>query len=129
MGPKAREVLQAVTVGGDLSTRPFLRHLADGRSCGRRHPVRALRVTLCWANSAGKLHFPVECAVAVYDALIGRQRPDHGIANAGYRAISLRLRSSIAPVKRHRAPTISPLRAGMGWALEAEEERAVHGAC
>jgi len=112
MGPKAREVLRAVT-RDDLSF-PFGQwreiHIAG-------IAVRALRVT--YVGELGwELHLPVEGALAVHQRLIeaGRQ---HGLANAGYRAIeSLRLEKGYRAWGSDIGPDHTPLEAGLGWAVK-----------
>ncbi len=118
MGPRARDVLQAVT-HSDLSNRAFpFGTWQEIMVAGT--PVRALRVT--YVGELGwELHFPVECAVAVYDALMAAGRP-HGIANAGYRAIeSLRLEKFYRAWSSDITPDHSPLEAGMGWAVKLKK--------
>ena len=94
MGPRARDVLTQVT-HADLSNAAFpfgaWREIDIAGAL-----VRALRVT--YVGELGwELHIPVESALVVYERLMeaGRQ---HGIVNAGYRAIeSLRLEKGTGP--------------------------------
>ena len=69
MGPRARDILAAVTEE-DVSNAAFpLRHAAP--PFGRRRPVIALRMT--YVGELGwELHVPVEFAATVYDALTRR---------------------------------------------------------
>ncbi len=88
MGPRSRDVLQALTEH-DLANAAFpFGRLKRITLAGA--PLLALRVT--YVGELGfELHIPVEFAASVYDALMAEGEP-HGIANAGYRAIeSLRL--------------------------------------
>ncbi len=115
MGPNARKVLETLT-RDDVSHAGFpfgqLRtiHIAGA-------PVRALRVT--YVGELGwELHIPVEFAATVYDALMRAGR-DHGIANAGYRAIeSLRLEKGYRAWGSDIGPDYTPLEAGLGWAVK-----------
>jgi 4-methylaminobutanoate oxidase (formaldehyde-forming) len=115
MGPKARDVLASVTQA-DLSNAAFpfgtWREIDLGGA-----PVRALRVT--YVGELGwELHIPVECALAVYERLMGAGAP-HGIANAGYRAIeSLRLEKVYRAWGADIGPDHTPLEAGLGWAVK-----------
>ncbi|MBP9950777.1 MAG: FAD-dependent oxidoreductase, partial [Cypionkella sp.] len=83
MGPKAREILQAVT-RADVSNAAF--PFGTAQTIGIAGcPVRALRVT--YVGELGwELHLPVEYASGVYAALAKAGQP-HGLRNAGYRAI------------------------------------------
>lgn len=115
MGPKAREVLAAVT-RSDVSNAafPFGRVQRVGiAGC----PVLALRVT--YVGELGwELHLPVEYAVNVYEALM-RAGAAHGIVNAGYRAIeSLRLEKGYRAWGSDIGPDHTPLEAGLGWAVK-----------
>ena len=89
-------------------------------------PVLALRVT--YVGELGwELHIPVEFALTVYDALMeaGRQ---HGIANAGYRAIeSLRLEKGYRAWGADIGPDHSPLVAGLGWAVKLKSGKPFQG--
>ena len=118
MGPKARDVLQAVT-DADMSNAAFpFGTWREVMIAGT--PVRALRVT--YVGELGwELHLPVECAIAVYEALVAAGRP-HGIANAGYRAIeSLRLEKGYRAWGSDIGPDHTPLEAGLGWAVKMKQ--------
>ena len=118
MGPSARDVLQAVT-DADVSNAAFpFGTWREVMIAGA--PVRALRVT--YVGELGwELHIPVECANAVYDALMAAGRP-HGIANAGYRAIeSLRLEKGYRAWGSDIGPDHTPLEAGLGWAVKMKQ--------
>ena len=116
MGPKARDVLKAVT-RDDLSF-PF-GHWREIHITGVA--VRALRVT--YVGELGwELHLPVEGALAVFDRLTdsGRQ---HGLVNGGYRAIeSLRLEKGYRAWGSDIGPDHTPLEAGLGWAVKLAKQ-------
>jgi len=118
MGPRAREVLHAVT-DADVSNAAFpfgaWRELMIAGA-----PVRALRVT--YVGELGwELHLPVETAGAVYDAIIAAGRP-HDIVNAGYRAIeSLRLEKGYRAWGSDIGADHTPLEAGMAWAVKLKQ--------
>ena len=115
MGPRARDVLQALAAA-DLSNEAF--PFATARPlplCGT--VVRALRLT--YVGELGwELHVPSESLVTVYEALMEGGR-DHGIRNAGYRAIeSLRLEKGYRAWGSDIGPDHTPLEAGLGWAVK-----------
>jgi len=115
MGPKARDVLAAVT-RDDVSNTAF--PFGQARRIGIAGcPVLALRVT--YVGELGwELHLPVEYAVNVYEALM-RAGAAHGISNAGYRAIeSLRLEKGYRAWGSDIGPDHTPLEAGLGWAVK-----------
>jgi sarcosine dehydrogenase len=118
MGPRAREVLGAVT-SADVSNAAFpfgtWRELMIGGAA-----VRALRVT--YVGELGwELHIPVETAITVYDALMAAGKA-HGIADAGYRAIeSLRLEKGYRAWGSDIGPDHTPLEAGMAWAVKLKQ--------
>ena len=118
MGPKARDVLAAVTPS-DISNAAFPFGTAQEIAIGGAM-VRALRVT--YVGELGwELHIPVETMVAVYEALWAAGQA-HGIANAGYRAIeSLRLEKFYRAWSSDITPDHSPLEAGMGWAVKLKK--------
>ena len=118
-GPKAREVLTAVTTDPiDDASFPFAswrRLRVAGAS------LLALRVT--YVGELGwELHVPVEFALTVYDALMAAGQP-HGLVNAGYRAIeSLRLEKGYRAWGAEIGPDHSPLMAGLGWAVKLRKD-------
>jgi len=124
MGPRSRELLQSLT-DHDMSNAgfPFGR---VKRITIAGAPVLALRVT--YVGELGwELHIPVEFAMSVYDALMeaGQQ---HGIANAGYRAIdSLRLEKGYRAWGVEIGPDHSPLVAGLGWAVKLKSGKPFQG--
>ncbi len=115
MGPRARDVLTQVT-HADLSNAAFpfgaWREIDVAGAL-----VRALRVT--YVGELGwELHIPVESALVVYERLMeaGKQ---HGIVNAGYRAIeSLRLEKGYRAWGSDIGPDHTPLEAGLAWAVK-----------
>ncbi|WP_299640554.1 FAD-dependent oxidoreductase [uncultured Ruegeria sp.] len=115
MGPKAREILAAVT-RNDVSNNGF--KFGTIRTIGIAGcPVKALRVT--YVGELGwELHLPVEYAQTVYDALMEAGRP-HGLINAGYRAIeSLRLEKGYRAWGSDIGPDHTPFESGLGWAVK-----------
>ena len=115
MGPKAREVLSAVT-SADLSNErfPFAScQMIDIDNCH----VLAMRIT--YSGELGwELHGNSEDAVRVYDALMEVGAP-MGLVNAGYRAIeSLRLEKAYRAWGSDIGPDYTPLQAGLGWAVK-----------
>ena len=124
MGPRSRDVLQALTEH-DLSNAAFpFGRLKRITLAGA--PLLALRVT--YVGELGfELHIPVEFAASVYDALMAAGEP-HGIANAGYRAIeSLRLEKGYRAWGADIGPDHSPLVAGLGWAVKLKSNRPFQG--
>jgi sarcosine dehydrogenase len=115
MGPKARDVLQALT-RDDVSDAGFpfgrVRQIAVAGA-----PVLALRIT--YVGELGwELHIPTEFAVGVYEAVMAAGVA-HGIANAGYRAIeTLRLEKGYRAWGSDIGPDHTPLEAGLGWAVK-----------
>jgi glycine cleavage system aminomethyltransferase T/glycine/D-amino acid oxidase-like deaminating enzyme len=118
MGPRARDVLAAVT-DADISNAAFpFGQWREVMIAGA--PVRALRVT--YVGELGwELHMPVETALVVYETLMAAGR-QHGIANAGYRAIeSLRLEKGYRAWGADIGPDHTPLEAGLGWAVKLKQ--------
>ncbi|MET1025533.1 MAG: FAD-dependent oxidoreductase [Dongiaceae bacterium] len=118
MGPRSRDVLQAVTLA-DISNTAFPFGTAQEIMIAGA-PVRALRVT--YVGELGwELHVPTDALAAVYDALMQAGAP-HGIANAGYRAIeSLRLEKFYRAWSSDISPDHSPLEAGLAWAVKLKK--------
>lgn len=115
MGPKSRDVLQALT-RDDVSNAGFpfgrVRPLAVAGA-----PVLALRIT--YVGELGwELHIPTEFAVGVYEAVMAAGAA-FGISNAGYRAIeTLRLEKGYRAWGSDIGPDHTPLEAGLGWAVK-----------
>lgn len=115
MGPKARDVLQAVAKE-DVSNAAFkfgeakFIHIAG-------HKVLALRVT--YVGELGwELHVPSRHALSVYDTVVAAGRPQ-GLMLAGYRAIeSLRLEKGYRAWSSDITPNDTPFHAGLGWAVK-----------
>ncbi len=119
MGPRARDVLARVT-GDDVSDPGF--PFASAREIHvAGAPATALRVS--YVGELGwELHVPVEFAVTVYEALMAAGA-EHGIANAGYRAIeSLRLEKGYRAWGADITPDHTPLEAGLGWAVRLDRD-------
>lgn len=115
MGPKAREVLQAVTdTYCSNEAFPFgtVRNLEVSG-----HRVRALRIT--YVGELGwELHVPLAATGEVFDALMAAGAP-HDIRPCGYRAIeSLRLEKGYRAWGSDITPNDSPFEAGLGWAVK-----------
>ena len=115
MGPKARDILAAVT-DADVSNEVFpFGHVREIAIAG--HRVRALRVT--YVGELGwELHMPIKGAGDVFDALMAAGQP-LGLKPAGYRAIeSLRLEKGYRAWGSDITPNDSPFEAGLGWAVK-----------
>ena len=117
-GPRARDVLQAVTsadLGNDAF--PFLgvRTIEIGMA-----PVRAARVG--YVGELGwELHVPSEYMRHVYERL-WRTGEAHGIANAGYRAIdSCRLEKGYLYWSGDIGPDYNPYEAGLGFCVALDK--------
>jgi sarcosine dehydrogenase len=119
MGPKAREILQALTTS-DLSNNAF--PFGSLQNISAAHcPVMALRVT--YVGELGyELHCGVEFAATLYEAIMA-EGAKHGIRNAGYRAIeSLRLEKGYRAWGADIGPDHSPFMAGLGWAVKLKKD-------
>ena len=115
MGPKARDVLAAVTEG-DVSNAGFpFGHVREIAIAGER--VRALRVT--YVGELGwELHVPIGATGIVFDALMAAGAP-FGIRPVGYRALeSLRLEKGYRAWGSDITPNDTPFEAGLGWAVK-----------
>jgi glycine cleavage system T protein len=115
MGPRARDVLAAVTKS-DVSNTAF--PFGHAREIGvAGHTVRALRVT--YVGELGwELHIPIAATGEVFDALIKAGAP-HGIRPVGYRALeSLRLEKGYRAWGSDITPNDTPFEAGLGWAVK-----------
>lgn len=118
MGPRARDILQAVT-RADVSNAAF--PFGTARVIGIAGcPVTALRVT--YVGELGwELHFPVEYAAAVYAAL-HEAGAAHGLRDAGYRAIeTMRLEKGYRAWGSDIGPDHTPDEAGLGWAVKLKK--------
>ncbi len=115
MGPKARKILELVT-SSDVSNDAF--KFGTVKTIGIAGcPVKALRVT--YVGELGwELHLPVEYAATVYAALM-QAGAEHGLINAGYRAIeSCRLEKGYRAWGADIGPDHTPVEAGLGWAVK-----------
>ncbi len=119
MGPKARDILQAVTED-DCSGPAFpFGHVRQIVIAG--HPVRALRVT--YVGELGwELHAPIEATGDVFDALM-EAGGTHGVRPVGYRALeSLRLEKGYRAWSSDITPNDTPFDAGLGWAVKLKSD-------
>jgi 4-methylaminobutanoate oxidase (formaldehyde-forming) len=115
MGPASRDVLASVS---DQPVSDAALPFANYRPLSiAGASVRALRIT--YVGELGfELHLPRDLAGDVYDALMAAGA-EHGIANAGYRAIeSLRLEKGYRAWAADITPNNTPLEAGLGWAVK-----------
>lgn len=115
MGPKARDVLSAVT-SADVSNAGFpFGHVREIPIAGTT--VRALRVT--YVGELGwELHIPIAALGEVYDALMAAGG-EHDIRPIGYRALeSLRLEKGYRAWSSDITPNDTPFEAGLGWAVK-----------
>jgi 4-methylaminobutanoate oxidase (formaldehyde-forming) len=115
MGPKARDVLAAMT-GADVSDAGFaFGHVREISIAG--HLVRALRVT--YVGELGwELHVPIAATAAIFDALMAAGAP-YSIRPIGYRALeSLRLEKGYRAWGSDITPNDTPFEAGLGWAVK-----------
>ena len=115
MGPRARDVLSAVTtadVGNDAFPFGHVRILPIAG-----HNVRALRVT--YVGELGwELHIPLAATGDVFGALMAAGAP-HGLRPVGYRALeSLRLEKGYRAWGSDITPNDNPFEAGLGWAVK-----------
>ncbi len=119
MGPRARDVLSAVT-DADVSNDVFpFAHVREIAIAG--HVVRALRVT--YVGELGwELHIPLAATGDVFDALMEAGEP-HGLRPVGYRALeSLRLEKGYRAWGSDITPNDSPFEAGLGWAVRLSRD-------
>ncbi|MEM7635166.1 MAG: FAD-dependent oxidoreductase [Pseudomonadota bacterium] len=128
MGPRARDVLSAVT-DHDVSNEAFpFGHVREIDVAG--HSVRALRVT--YVGELGwELHVPIAATGEVFDALMAAGAT-FGVRPVGYRAIeSLRLEKGYRAWSSDITPNDTPFEAGLGWAvkLKSDVDFMGRGAC
>lgn len=124
MGPKARDVLAAVT-DADVSNGAFpFGHAREIPIAG--HTVRALRVT--YVGELGwELHVPIGAIGEVFDALMAAGKV-HGIRPIGYRALeSLRLEKGYRAWGSDITPNDTPFEAGLGWAVKLRKNTDFNG--
>jgi 4-methylaminobutanoate oxidase (formaldehyde-forming) len=119
MGPKARDILQAVT-DDDCSGSAFpFGHVRQITIAG--HRVRALRVT--YVGELGwELHVPISATGDVFDALM-EAGSQYGVRPVGYRALeSLRLEKGYRAWSSDITPNDTPFDAGLGWAVKLKSD-------
>ncbi len=119
MGPKSRNILQAVT-DADCSNGAFpfgtVREVEISS-----HKVRALRIT--YVGELGwELHVPLSATGDVFGALMSAGKAD-GIRPVGYRALeSLRLEKGYRAWSSDITPNDNPFEAGLGWAVKLKTD-------
>jgi len=118
MGPKARKILEMVTKA-DVSNQAF--PFSTVQTIGIAGcPVNALRITYV-GEQGWELHFPVEYAHTVYEAL-KKAGNSHGLIDAGYRVIeTCRLEKGYRAWGSDIGPDHTPLEAGLDWAVKANK--------
>jgi sarcosine dehydrogenase len=119
MGPRARDVLAAVT-DADVSNAAFpFAHVRILPIAGTE--VRALRVT--YVGELGwELHVPLDKTGDVFDALMEAGKP-YGMRPVGYRALeALRLEKGYRAWGSDITPNDTPLEAGLGWAVKLKKD-------
>jgi len=118
-GPKSRDVLASVS-GDDLGNNIFplfaARKIDIGNAC-------VLAVRIGYVGELGwELYIPQEFAAHVYETLWAAGA-EHGIANAGYRAIeSCRLEKGYLYWSSDIGPDITPYEAGLGFCVALGKE-------
>ena len=118
MGPRARDVLAAVTQANVSSVAFPFGHVREIAIAG--HTVRAMRVT--YVGELGwELHIPMAGLGDAFDALMN-EGARHGIKLAGYRALeSLRLEKGYRAWGSDITPNDTPFEAGLGWAVKLKK--------
>ncbi len=119
MGPRARDVLAAVTQA-DVGNAAFpFGHVREIEIAG--HRVRALRVT--YVGELGwELHVPLSGTGDVFDVLMEAGRA-HDIRPVGYRSLeSLRLEKGYRAWGSDITPNDNPFEAGLGWAVKLRND-------
>jgi glycine cleavage system aminomethyltransferase T/glycine/D-amino acid oxidase-like deaminating enzyme len=118
-GPKARDVLQSVTVD-DISNEnfPFL----TARQIEIGHTT-ALALRIGYVGELGyELYVPQEFAVSLYRTLLTAGKP-HQIMNVGYRAIdSCRMEKGYLYWSADISPDFHPYEAGVGFCVDLSKE-------
>ncbi|WP_035900103.1 FAD-dependent oxidoreductase [Labrenzia sp. DG1229] len=118
MGPASRKVLARVTQS-DLSNDAFPFGSVQRIDLGYA-TVLANRMT--YVGELGwELIVPVEFTVGVYEDLM-RAGEQHGIRDAGYYALEgLRIEKGFRAWSRELTPDVTPLQAGLGFAVDFEK--------
>jgi 4-methylaminobutanoate oxidase (formaldehyde-forming) len=114
MGPKARDVLAAVTAQNVSNMAFSFGSVQDLTIAGAQ--VRALRLT--YVGELGwELHVPIAAIGEVYDALMAAGAAHH-LRPVGYRALeSLRLEKGYRAWSSDITPNDTPMEAGLAWAV------------
>lgn len=117
-GPRARELLQAVTTA-DLSNEAFPFRAAKELDVGF---ARVLCVRITYLGELGyELYVPTEQAVHVYDRLVAAGKP-LGLVHAGLKALaSLRMEKGYRDYGHDIDNTDSVLEAGLGFAVDLKK--------
>lgn len=118
MGPKSRDLLKALTKK-DLSNEEFPFSTVQEIDLGYA-TVLANRMT--YVGELGwELLVPVEFTIGVYDHLM-REGAAFGILDAGYYTLEgLRLEKGYRAWGRELTPVITPMQAGLGFAVDMEK--------
>lgn len=118
-GPRAREILQAITVQ-DLSSEEFP-FMNSREILIAGIPVRATRIT--YVGELGwELYIPIEKGLDVWNALI-KSGEKFGMKTCGYRAIeSLRLEKGYRAWAGEISTETNPWEAGLGFAVAMNKE-------
>ncbi len=118
VGPKARDVLAAVTLD-DVSNAAFPHLTVREIEIGLAR-VRAARVG--YVGELGwELHVPAEQTLHVYETL-REAGATHGVADVGYRAIeTLRLEKGYVYWSADVTPDTNPFEAGLGFAVALDK--------
>ncbi|NNF80811.1 MAG: FAD-dependent oxidoreductase, partial [Rhizobiales bacterium] len=119
MGPRSRDVLQAVTKDNCSNEAFPFAHVREISVAG--HPVRALRITYC-GELGWELHVPLAATGVVFDALMEAGR-EMGVRPVGYRALeALRLEKGYRAWSSDITPNDTPFEAGLSWAVKLKSE-------
>jgi sarcosine oxidase subunit alpha len=114
-GPRAREIVAALTNGLDLSPASFPHmSVAETRVCGI--PARLFRVSFT-GELGFEINVPADYAIAVWEAVFEAGRP-HGIAPYGTESMHvLRAEKGYIVVGQEADGTAAPDDLGLGWAI------------
>ena len=117
-GPKARQVLRAVT-GEDLSNEAFPFRAAKEIDLGF---ARVLCIRITYLGELGyELYIPTEQAVHVYDRIVAAGAA-HGLRHAGLKALaSLRMEKAYRDYGHDIDNTDTVLEAGLGFAVDLKK--------
>ncbi|XP_071948370.1 sarcosine dehydrogenase, mitochondrial-like [Antedon mediterranea] len=118
-GPKSRAVLQALT-NTDLSNENFPFSTQQMIKIGK-HTVRAMRLSFV-GELGWELHMDNDVSVEVYNAVMAAGA-DHGIVNAGYRAIdSLSIEKGYRHWHADIRPDDTPLEGGLAFTCKLKSD-------